>query len=324
MRAQNRSGASQRTSTTSRGPSPGSIFTLGTSGEPQGVRALSHGFLVDSGAQDSAVPYHDVVHAGYVPSASTVTGLQAVDGRSVPYYGRVDIAARHGENIFQIGVEVADVEFAVLSTIAVVKRGRSVLNSPLGDWIVDAPLTPPPGAVTLSLKTYGSSRYMEYDELLHAGAAGTTTRSTSLAPLRRTTPPREVPQSSSQSLPNATGPDLDETSTLVPRQPSLPACPTVQERRAHEATHLPYRPWCAECVQGRARGKPHVRNKEPLNEEVVPRVLMDYFFPSPELPRDPGSQSLGRWLCAKMEPTKSVIRTRQHHRGDGDQSCKHF
>lgn len=101
-----------------------------------------------------------------------VTGLQAVD-----------LAARHGEHILQFGANVANVEFAVLSTNAVVKQGRNVLHSPMGAWIVDAPLSPPPSAVTLSLRKHGSARYLEYDELLHAGAPGTTTSSTSVAPL---------------------------------------------------------------------------------------------------------------------------------------------
>jgi len=39
----------------------------------------------------------------------------------------------------------------------------------------------------------------------------------------------------------------------APRQLSVPAEPTDQERKIHELTHLPFRSWCQLCVQGKAR-----------------------------------------------------------------------
>ena len=42
------------------------------------------------------------------------------------------------------------------------------------------------------------------------------------------------------------------------RVPRAPEEPSADERARHETTHLPYQPWCAWCVMGKGRGKPHV------------------------------------------------------------------
>ena len=61
-----------------------------------------------------------------------------------------------------------------------------------------------------------------------------------------------------------------------------PGEPTKKEREEHEATHIPYRDWCAHCVRGRATNRPHRADKEKEDEEdkqhKVPRISMDYFF----------------------------------------------
>jgi len=54
-----------------------------------------------------------------------------------------------------------------------------------------------------------------------------------------------------------------------------PRQPTVAERAAHEATHLPFRVWCAECVAGRRDNPPHRASKE---APTVPEIGMDYAF----------------------------------------------
>ena len=55
-----------------------------------------------------------------------------------------------------------------------------------------------------------------------------------------------------------------------------PQAPTAGERAAHEATHLPFRSWCIECVAGRLDNPPHRRVEQ--EENAVPEVLMDYCF----------------------------------------------
>mgnify|MGYP002173632995 FL=1 len=47
-------------------------------------------------------------------------------------------------------------------------------------------------------------------------------------------------------------------------------------RDAHAATHLPFRSWCDECVQGRRDAPPHCRQKRSAGE--IPEVAFDYAF----------------------------------------------
>ncbi len=55
-----------------------------------------------------------------------------------------------------------------------------------------------------------------------------------------------------------------------------PGAPTQAMRDAHSATHLPFRSWCAECVQGRRDAPPHHRTKRGAGE--VPEVAFDYAY----------------------------------------------
>lgn len=74
--------------------------------------------------------------------------------------------------------------------------------------------------------------------------------------------------------------EAEEGRCLVIRK--SPKMPTKAEREAHEATHIPFRSWCEDCVKSRARNKPHFDSKgeDPLEEVKVPRVALDYFFMS--------------------------------------------
>jgi hypothetical protein len=55
-----------------------------------------------------------------------------------------------------------------------------------------------------------------------------------------------------------------------------PGAPTQAQRDAHSATHLPFRSWCDECVQGRRDAPPHFRTKRGPGE--VPEVAFDYAY----------------------------------------------
>ena len=55
-----------------------------------------------------------------------------------------------------------------------------------------------------------------------------------------------------------------------------PGAPTQAERDAHAATHLPFRSWCDDCVQGRRDAPPHCRTKREAGE--IPEVAFDYAF----------------------------------------------
>ena len=51
--------------------------------------------------------------------------------------------------------------------------------------------------------------------------------------------------------------------------------PTRMERMLHEITHLPYRPWCRHCVEGRGRSRYHSQHLEDRSGET-PVVGMDF------------------------------------------------
>ena len=48
----------------------------------------------------------------------------------------------------------------------------------------------------------------------------------------------------------------------MPRTPEEPA---PDECTRHEVTHLPYQPFCAWCVMGKGRAKPHQTTKQPTS-----------------------------------------------------------
>ena len=56
-----------------------------------------------------------------------------------------------------------------------------------------------------------------------------------------------------------------------------PMKPDVTVVAEHRITHIPYRSWCRECVEGRALGEQrgHACDARP---SMIPVVGMDYFF----------------------------------------------
>ena len=63
----------------------------------------------------------------------------------------------------------------------------------------------------------------------------------------------------------------------VPTLMTAPKEPTKKEREAHEATHLPYQPWCQVCVQAKGKDSPHKKVNH-VDEDRLPLVCLDYFF----------------------------------------------
>jgi hypothetical protein len=58
-----------------------------------------------------------------------------------------------------------------------------------------------------------------------------------------------------------------------------PGQPTREERARHDLTHLPFRPWCADCVAGRAADDPH-RRVARSDDDGPTKVSVDYGFVS--------------------------------------------
>ena len=55
-----------------------------------------------------------------------------------------------------------------------------------------------------------------------------------------------------------------------------PGAPTRAEYEAHQATHLPYRSWCEECVSGQRDNPAHRAIQQ--DPDAVPEVAFDYAF----------------------------------------------
>ena len=54
--------------------------------------------------------------------------------------------------------------------------------------------------------------------------------------------------------------------------------PTQREREDHEATHVPFRDWCAHCMMGKDRTHHHVAKQKGEDQSRRPIIAMDYFF----------------------------------------------
>ena len=55
-----------------------------------------------------------------------------------------------------------------------------------------------------------------------------------------------------------------------------PADPTPAERERHNATHVPYRPWCSICVEANGKEDPHYRQVKSELQGGLPEAAMDY------------------------------------------------
>ena len=68
---------------------------------------------------------------------------------------------------------------------------------------------------------------------------------------------------------------LPEEHHFHPRSKPLPKEPSIEERRAHELTHLPARSWCETCVKSFGLENPHRRRR---GGRDLPELHVDYMF----------------------------------------------
>ena len=85
----------------------------------------------------------------------------------------------------------------------------------------------------------------------------------------------DLPEDARESMEEEVEEEMEEAPVNARRAPREP---TEEERRRHEASHLPYRSWCEYCVKGRGRCRPHQRRKGEVEEHGLPTISMDYFF----------------------------------------------
>ena len=70
-----------------------------------------------------------------------------------------------------------------------------------------------------------------------------------------------------------------EAPIVVPRpQPTVVEQPTPAEVRDHRLTHIPYKPWCEACIQGKARPDSHFSSPERRTDRAITRLSFDLSF----------------------------------------------
>ena len=104
------------------------------------------------------------------------------------------------------------------------------------------------------------------------------------------------------------GEDVDiEDEAEAQRALRDPGMPSKQEREEHELTHLPFRPWCAACIRGRAKDKMSLRLPEAYSQCRVPRVRMDYCYLTDKSGEEEGEEGKGDEESAGESATVLVV-----------------
>ena len=92
----------------------------------------------------------------------------------------------------------------------------------------------------------------------------------------------------------------------------VPAAPTAKQRAAHAITHLPYQPWCPDCVSGKGIEAQHRQSVADASAELL--LQIDYAFTG-MLPKSPprrrlSARSLSRWTWTQACQTRSCAGTK--------------
>ena len=103
----------------------------------------------------------------------------------------------------------------------------------------------------------------------------------------------------------------DEAEEISREEPAVravpdPGEPTLEERARHALTHLPFRPWCEDCVSGRASDDPHRRAARQVSAGGFPKVSVDYGF----IAEDDGDEDGGvqrTILVVKVSGSKVIM-----------------
>ena len=97
-----------------------------------------------------------------------------------------------------------------------------------------------------------------------------------------------------------------------------PADPTPEERARHDATHLPYRPWCPVCVEARAIEDPHYKLTKDEKKQGLPQICADYC----EIGEDANDKTDKQYcLVARDRWSKAIYATVVEAKGNSDVHC---
>ncbi len=94
--------------------------------------------------------------------------------------------------------------------------------------------------------------------------------------------------------PDADGGGEESGEVRASRNVTQPRLPSREERRLHDLTHCPARPWCKHCVYGAAAEYPHRTVVGEASTSEVPRVMLDYCFFKEDATRSADAHGQGR------------------------------
>ena len=224
--------------------------------------------LIDSGATEHVCgPQH---FQDFETKSAPWVALRSATGQELEHYGEKRVHLKCGEVPLTITFQVVDVTKAILSVSKLIAKGvRAQLDG--------QPRLVHPDGSSLRLERRGGLFVMP----------GITSKSGGglVAPLEGGAAQEEGAdvEGDEEHREQLAQELLGERAVEEAPEPVVapaPCEPTAEERTAHAATHLPYAPWCAECVMGRGREDRHERQGrgDERQGQGIPVISCDYCF----------------------------------------------
>ena len=213
------------------------------------------GITLDSGAAVSVCP------ADHFPEYGIQSGrrieLQAADGSPVEHYGSREVFYVLGGELMKVRFEVTSVKAPILSLAALEDAGWRLEHQ--GDLLV----------------LRRGNFFMQVDRVDNVywlfGLEGLGEVKRDLV-ADRVCGLEEIELDHQQVW----RPELlPEEHHIQARSKPLPKEPSIEERRAHELTHLPARSWCETCVKSFGLEDPHRRRR---GGRDLPELQIEYMF----------------------------------------------
>jgi hypothetical protein len=112
------------------------------------------------------------------------------------------------------------------------------------------------------------------------------------------------------------GENGEEEQANIAKPQRDPRAPSAAERAAHEATHLPFRSWCKECIAGRRDNPAHRAVQEEGEGNAIPEVAMDCFTR-----REEEEESVLTVLVLKDRASRAIQAFRVERKGVEDEDA---
>ena len=75
----------------------------------------------------------------------------------------------------------------------------------------------------------------------------------------------------------------------------IPCEPSESEKMKHDLTHIPFKPWCTSCVNGKAQSEPHKSIERIIEDSELSIVQCDYFDLKDTAAASDGLKVLSMW-----------------------------